>query len=199
MKKYEKFLIMIVLLINLAYIIIRFLSIPIFQGWPSFLLGLNLFIAEFLGFFAYVVYVYVFTGKQNINKKTLADLNGHIPTVDIFICTYNEDLTLLGKTIMAAKKLNYPKDKFSIYVLDDGNNNKLKELCNNFYNVNYISREKNIHAKAGNINNALTQTSGELFTVLDSDMICKPNYLQQTIRIFFKQKLSLCTNPSNLL
>lgn len=186
MKNFTKLLIGVVLLVNLIYIIVRFFSIPIFYGWQSFVLGVGLFIAEFLGFFAYVVYVYAFTGERKISKKTLKDFQGYVPSVDVFICTYNEDINLLAKTIMAAKKLNYPKDKFSVYVLDDGHNNELKNLCKNFFNVNYISREKNIHAKAGNINNALIQTSGELFTVLDADMICKPNYLQETIRIFFR-------------
>ena len=185
MKK-NKFLIFLTLLVNLVYITVRLFSIPIFQGWPSFILGLNLFIAEFLGLLAYIVYVYVFTGNQVIPNKTLDDLNGYIPEVDVFICTYNEDLQLLEKTITAAANLNYPKNKFSVYVLDDGNRSKLKDLCLNSYHVNYISREKNIHAKAGNINNALLQTSGELFTVLDADMICKPNYLLETVRIFFE-------------
>ncbi len=186
MKNIEKFLIIIVLLINTIYIIVRFLSIPIFEGWQSFIIGTSLFVAEFLGFFAYIIYVYVFTGKRHIESKTLADLNGYIPRVDVFICTYNEDINLLTKTIMAAKKLDYPKDKLSVYVLDDGHNNTLRDLCKNFFHVNYISREKNINAKAGNINNALLQTDGELFTVLDADMICKPNYLQETVRIFFR-------------
>ncbi len=186
MKKTDKLLISVILLLNLIYILVRFCSIPIFEGWQSLILGTSLFIAEFLGFFAYVIYIYVFTGKSNVKCKTLQELNGHIPSVDILICTYNEELPLLSKTILAAKKLNYPKDKFSIYVLDDGNRTDLRNLCNNFFKVNYISRSKNINSKAGNINNALLQTSGELFTVLDADMICKPNYLQETVRIFFR-------------
>ena len=185
MKKFEKIIISIILLVNISYIIIRFLSIPIFEGWQSFILGLSLFTAEFLGFLAYIVYIYVFTGNTKVPEKNINDLNGHIPTIDVFICTYNEDINLLSKTIMAAKKLIYPKDKIKVYVLDDGDRPKLKDLCENFFKVNYISREKNINVKAGNINNALLQTSGELFTVLDSDMICKPNYLQETVRIFF--------------
>lgn len=195
MTKSKKFLISIVLFINILYIIVRFLSIPIFEGIASFIFGSALFIAEFLGFFAYIVYVYVFTGKQNIPHKTLANLNGHIPNVDVFICTYNEDLNLLSKTIMAAKKLDYPKDKFKIYVLDDGNRKNLRDLCEDFYKVYYISRTKNTNAKAGNINNALTQTSGELFAILDADMICKPNFLQETVGYFSNENLAFVQTP----
>lgn len=195
MTKSKKLLITIILFINIIYIIVRFLSIPIHEGIPSFICGTNLFLAEFLGFFAFIIYTYVFTGKRNIKPQTLDDLNGNIPTIDVFICTYNEDLNLLSKTIMAAKKLHYPKDKIKIYVLDDGNRKDLKNLCENYYNVNYISREKNLHAKAGNINNALIQTSGELFTVLDADMICKPNYLLDTVGYFKDNNLAFVQTP----
>ena len=187
MKKSKKILIITVLMVNLIYIIVRFFSIPISHGVCSFILGFSLFMAEFLGFMAFCIYVYAFTGEKKIQKRSLKDLNGNIPTVDVFICTFNESIDLLTTTIMAAKNLKYPKDKFKVYVLDDGNRNELKNLCESFFNVNYITRTKNINAKAGNINNALMQTSGELFTVLDADMICKPNYLEETVRLFFKQ------------
>lgn len=194
MKKTHKLFITVVFLVNIFYIIIRFFSIPLHHGWQSFVLGTSLFIAEFLGFFAYIIYVYVFTGTRNYKEKVITNFED-VPTIDVFICTYNEDINLISKTIMAAKKLNYPSNKFSVYVLDDGNRKKLRDLCNNFFNVNYISRENNINAKAGNINNALLQTSGEFFTVLDADMICKPNYLLETIGYFENQNLAFVQTP----
>lgn len=164
------------------------------NGWLSFILGSSLFIAEFLGFCAYLVYIYVFTGKRIIGKKDLSDLP-HLPTVDVFICTYNEDLNLLKNTILAAKNLNYPNEKYSIYVLDDGNRQELKDQCANTYKVNYIARTQHDNAKAGNINNALRQTNGELFTVLDADMICKPNYLSEIIGYFSDENLAFVQTP----
>ncbi len=195
MSNSKKILISLVFLINIFYIITRFFSIPIFEGWQSFILGASLFLAEFLGFFAYVIYVYVFTGNTKIPSKTLEDLNGYVPTIDILICTYNEDITLLTKTIMAARKIKYPQNKLSVYVLDDGNRSELKKLCNDFFNINYISRDKNINAKAGNINNALKKTKGDLFVVLDADMICKPNFLLETVGYFSNEKLAFVQTP----
>ena len=184
MNKQKKLLIALVFIINTAYLTIRFFSIPLHCGLPSFILGTLLFCAELIGFFSFITYVYIFTGSRRINEEKADILNTNLPTVDVFICTYNEDIPILEKTILAAKNLQYPKDKLAIYVLDDGNRTSLKHLCTNSYKVNYIARKEAIHAKAGNINNALIQTHGELFTVLDSDMICKPNYLLETVRIF---------------
>lgn len=41
-----------------------------------------------------------------------------------------------------------------IHICDDGIRQKLKELCDK-YDTNYITRNDNAGAKAGNINNAL--------------------------------------------
>lgn len=192
--KLKKIFILLVLIINFIYICIRFTSIPVNCGIPSFIVGLTLFLAEALGLFAFCVYTFIFTGKKEYKKKTLNDLNGYIPTVDVLICTYNEELSLLSKTIVAAQKLDYPKNRFNVYVLDDGHRLELKKMCED-YKVHYITREKNTHAKAGNINNALQYVNGDLFTVLDADMICKPNFLKQTVGYFSDEKLAFVQTP----
>ena len=178
----KKVFIIYISVINITYIVVRFFSIPIMCGFPSFLLGSLLFSAELIGLFAFFVYVFIFTGKKRIPKKTLIHSKNEVPSVDVLICTYNEQINLLSKTILAATKLDYPKEKLKIYVLDDGNRQELKDFCYEC-GVNYITRSTNENAKAGNINNALKQIGGELFTVLDADMICKPNYLSRIIRI----------------
>ena len=42
------------------------------------------------------------------------------PRVDIFVPTYNEDTVLLATTLAAAKGIDYPPDKMTIWLLDDG-------------------------------------------------------------------------------
>ena len=77
-----------------------------------------------------------------------------LPTVDVFIPTYNEPIDVLEKTITGAMCLDYPRAK--IWVLDDGRREWLKEFCE-AKGVGYLTRPDNAHAKAGNINHALTQ------------------------------------------
>ncbi len=79
--------------------------------------------------------------------------------------------------MLAAKQLNYPKDKFKVYVLDDGKRDALKYLCQQ-HHINYISRINNDHAKAGNINHALALINSDLFAVLDADMIPTSEFLE---------------------
>ena len=107
--------------------------------------------------------------------------------MDVLICTYNEPLKLVEKTMLAATQMNYVKGKLNVYVCDDGKRDELKRLCGK-YNIGYITREGNEGAKAGNINNALKVIKGDLFAVLDADMVPTKNFLE---RKFQMNKISL--------
>lgn len=193
--EYRKFLIFINTVICFIYIIWRITVIPIHSGVISFLLGVTLFSAEVLGLISFLNFKYLFTKKYKLELKTLDDFQyGNRPYVDVLICTYNEPLYLLEKTIAASTNLNYPKYKFKIHVCDDGRRDSLKLLCEK-YNVNYITRDNNEGAKAGNINNALKYLKGDLFAVLDADMIPKKEFLSRTVGYFTNENLAFVQVP----
>ena len=78
----------------------------------------------------FLILKYLFTKKYKLELKTLKDFDGvNIPYVDVLICTYNEPLNLLEKTIAACTNLEYPNGKFKIHICDDGRRNDLKNLC----------------------------------------------------------------------
>lgn len=117
------------------------------------------------------------------------------PTVDVFIPTYNEPLKVVIPTILAAKNLDWPSKKINIYVLDDGRRDEFREFCNEV-NVGYLRREDNAHAKAGNINRALTKTHGQLIAIFDCDHIPTRSFLQLTAGGFLQDpKLALVQTP----
>ena len=193
--EYRKILIFINTVICFIYIIWRITVIPIHSGVISFLLGVTLFSAEVLGLISFLNFKYLFTKKYKLELKTLDDFQyGNIPYVDVLICTYNEPLYLLEKTIAASTNLDYPKYKFKIHVCDDGRRDSLKLLCEK-YNVNYITRDNNEGAKAGNINNALKYLKGDLFAVLDADMIPKKEFLSRTVGYFTNENLAFVQVP----
>lgn len=178
----------------MIYIIWRITTIPT-SNLPGLILGIILYLAEFLGLISFLIFQFLFTKKYEITPKSLKDFkNGYIPTVDVLICTYNEPLDLLKKTIVASKNMNYPKNKFKVYVCDDGKRNELKDLCK-LFNVNYITRDDNKGAKAGNINNALKVITGDLFAVLDADMIPKGDFLNKTVGYFSNKNTAFVQTP----
>lgn len=193
--EYRKLLIIINSFVCIIYIIWRIFTIPIKSGIISFILGVTLFGAELLGLIAFFNFKYLFTKKYKLELKTLKDFDGvNIPYVDVLICTYNEPLNLLEKTIAACTNLEYPNGKFKIHICDDGRRNDLKNLCKK-YNVNYITRNDNEGAKAGNINNALKYLKGDLFAVLDADMIPKKEFLLKTVGYFSNENMAFVQTP----
>ena len=82
-----------------------------------------------------------------------------LPTVDVFLTTYNEGREFIERGIVTAKALDYPR--FKVWVLDDGRRDWLRDLCAE-REVGYIRRPDNKHAKAGNINHALKRHAGRV-------------------------------------
>lgn len=119
--------------------------------------------------------------------------------VDIYIPTYNEDVEIVRKTVLAALAIDYPADKKQVYVLDDGRKyperrQKLQEMCDELGSLMLV-RDNNDHAKAGNINTALERTEGDLVLILDCDHIPARGILQETVGFFVNPKVALVQTP----
>jgi cellulose synthase (UDP-forming) len=105
------------------------------------------------------------------------------PTVDIYIPTYNEPLRVVRPTVLAAQNLDWPADKLRIYLLDDGRRAEFRDFAA-ASGVEYVIRSNNAHAKAGNLNHALTLTQGEFIAIFDCDHIPVRTFLTTTMGWF---------------
>jgi cellulose synthase (UDP-forming) len=115
-----------------------------------------------------------------------------LPSVDVYIPTYDEQLEVLEKTIVGALCLDYPN--FKVWVLDDGRRPWLKEFCE-AKGVGYITRPNNAHAKAGNINHALTKTNADYVALFDADFIVQRNFLMRTVGFFADPVVGIVQTP----
>jgi cellulose synthase (UDP-forming) len=118
-----------------------------------------------------------------------------IPTVDVFVCTYNEPVSVVYRTLVGCQNLDYPHKQ--VYLLDDGRRPEMVELAAHL-GVRYVSREKNTHAKAGNLNNAMGLSDGELVLVFDADHVPCRTFLNETVGFFQKDEyLSFVQTPQH--
>jgi cellulose synthase (UDP-forming) len=115
-----------------------------------------------------------------------------LPSVDIYIPTYDEPLDVLEKTITGALCIDYPK--YQIWVLDDGRRPWLKQLCED-KGVGYLTRCDNAHAKAGNINHALTKTGADFVAIFDADFIPQRSFLMRTMGFFEDPAIGIVQVP----
>jgi cellulose synthase (UDP-forming) len=117
------------------------------------------------------------------------------PTVDVFIPTYNEDLDVVKPSVLAAMAMDYPSDRFKVYLLDDGRRPEFARFAEDA-GCGYIIRPTNEHAKAGNINHALGVTRGELVAIFDCDHVPTRAFLQMTVGWFLRdRKLGMLQTP----
>ena len=188
-------------------------TLPPLNDPVDFIPGILLYLGEIYSMA--MLCISLFIVADPLERKAAAKLaEADLPTVDIYIPSYNEDPELLAMTVVAAVGLDYPKDKFKVFILDDGgtdqkcnqeNQKKAQEAKDRRATLialaaelgaGYFTRARNEHAKAGNMNNALGQTSGELIVVFDADHVPMTEFLRETVGYFREDpRLFLCQTP----
>jgi cellulose synthase (UDP-forming) len=117
------------------------------------------------------------------------------PHVDVLIPTYNEPLSVVRSTAFAAMNIDYPSEKLHVYVLDDGRRDEFRKFCEQA-EIGYIVRPDNKHAKAGNINHALTEVHSPYVAIFDCDHVPTRSFLQITLGWFFRDiRLGMLQTP----
>jgi cellulose synthase (UDP-forming) len=117
-------------------------------------------------------------------------------TVDVFVTTHDEPLDLVMGTVTAARDIRYPH---RTWVLDDGARPELAAAVA-AAGVEYVQRsadwsDRPRHAKAGNLNNALFQTEGEVLLVLEADRVPDPAILDRTLGHLADDRVALVQLP----
>ncbi|MBS1816020.1 MAG: UDP-forming cellulose synthase catalytic subunit [Acidobacteria bacterium] len=117
------------------------------------------------------------------------------PEVDLLIPTYNEPLSVVRYTALAAMNIDWPADKLNIYILDDGKRDEFRAFAEEA-GVGYMTRDDNKHAKAGNINRALKRLNAPLVAIFDCDHVPTRSFLQVTVGWFLRDsKLGMLQTP----
>ncbi|RAF92882.1 UDP-forming cellulose synthase catalytic subunit, partial [Burkholderia multivorans] len=98
-------------------------------------------------------------------------------------------------TVFAAQSVDWPTDKLRVYLLDDGRRPEFAAFARDA-GIGYLTRDDNLHAKAGNINRALPKTHGEYIAIFDCDHVPTRSFLQTTMGEFLRDpKCALVQTP----
>lgn len=188
-------------------------TLPPVNQLEDFIPGLILYLAELYNIGMLFLSLFV-VAMPLPRRKSAPPLPVEAPTVDVFVPSYNEGPELLATTLSAALAMDYPAGRLTVYLLDDGGTDEkcnadnfvaasaarerratLQKLCEGL-GCNYLTRERNISAKAGNLNNGLAHSHGELVVVFDADHAPARNFLTETIGYFGQDpKLFLVQTP----
>ena len=149
-------------------------------------ISLTLFLAEFYGFTQLLLSTFQSwspTDRQSPEIETY-------PTVDIMVTVVDEPLYILKRTLIGCLYQDYPKDRLKIYVLDDGQRSEVKALATEL-GISYRTRSDRAHAKAGNLNEAMKRSSGEIIAVFDVDHVPMQDFLKKTVGFFADEDVAI--------
>jgi cellulose synthase (UDP-forming) len=117
------------------------------------------------------------------------------PAIDLLIPSYNEPLSVVRYTALAAMNIDWPADKLNVYILDDGKREEFRKFAEDA-GIGYMTRDDNKHAKAGNINRALERLDAPFVAIFDSDHVPTRSFLQVTVGWFLRdRKLAMLQTP----
>ena len=91
-----------------------------------------------------------------------------------------EPHNMIIRSLEALVAVRYPH---TTYLCDEGDDPALRAVCARL-GVVHVTRTEKKNAKAGNINNALRQATGEFCVVLDPDHEVTPDFLDQVMAYF---------------
>jgi len=162
-------------------------------------------LAETLAFVGLILFVYNLWRVEDFPKRPPPEKIGECdpsapdpnrpPSVDVFIATYNEDEELVRLSIRDAMSIRYPHPiDIKVHVLDDGRRDVMRRVTEE-ERANYITRDNNAGFKAGNLRNAMEQTSGDFIVILDADSRPFPSFLENILGYFRDPDVAFVQSP----
>ncbi|MBL7054976.1 glycosyltransferase family 2 protein [Candidatus Woesearchaeota archaeon] len=148
----------------------------------------------------------IFKKKANLFEEIPLIEDDKLPNVSFVISIYNEEKKI-DKTIESLLAIDYPKNLFEIILVNDGSNDKTKEVVGRYTsnkNIIFIDNKKN-KGKAVCLNQGISQAKGEFIACMDADSVVPKDILQKTLPFFKNKKTGAVTipvevkNPKNFL
>ena len=145
-------------------------------------------------FFLYINIFSLLVLWENKNRIYKPKLRKNHPNVCIIVPCFNEEKTIV-KTVRSLLRLDYPRDKLEILVIDDGSTDKT------FQKAKLLEKYKQVkvfHKKNGGkytaLNYGLSKTKAEFVGCLDADSFVDSHALKLMIPHFINPKIMAVTS-----
>ena len=155
------------------------------------------YIFVFLAVYAQVFLLVTFFEKRKKIVKHSNDLDlDYYPTVTVTIPCYNEEKTL-EDTVNSLLELDYPKDKLTFFLVNDGSTDNTLEVKKQWENnPNIKIFDKKNGGKHTALNVGLENTTAEFFACLDADSFVHPQSLKRMMSYFQNDIHTMAVAPS---
>lgn len=135
--------------------------------------------------------------KRSVSlKKNIAD---RFPFVSVIVAARNEE-DKIKECIDSLKRINYPKDKYEIILVNDNSTDStISIMLNETYNFSEFkildtkeSRNTKLKGKVNALAYAISVSRGELYMMTDADCVVPPDWLKETCRYFENDTGLIC-------
>lgn len=160
--------------------------------WEKFI-WLTCYVLVFAGlsaFGAHRIKILYHYWSHRSGEPTAREPFEQLPKVTIQLPIFNE-VVMVERLLAAVTALDYPREQLQIQLLDDSTDEtaaKAKHLCEDWraqgHNVQYLHRTDRTGFKAGALNAAMSEVTGEFICIFDADFLPAPDYLKMLIHHF---------------
>jgi biofilm PGA synthesis N-glycosyltransferase PgaC len=148
-------------------------------------------------FFQVLLLISFFENKKKIDEEELMRELAHYPSVTVAVPCWNEEKTLPA-TLDSLLALEYPKEKLSIVVVDDGSKDQTYFIAKEYEAkwpglITALTKENG--GKHTAVNLALEKSSADLFGCLDADSFVAPHTLTIIVGHFERNPHVMAVTP----
>lgn len=143
--------------------------------------------------FILTVYGYINYLKSLKEKKEVDQNHYDLPSCSILIPAHNEE-KVIGATIEAMLKLNYPEDKLEIIVINDGSQDKTKEIIEHYAAIDKrvvlfdIPKGQGGKGKSRTLNLGIKRAKSDVIAIYDADNTPDPEALRYLVTQLISNK-----------
>jgi biofilm PGA synthesis N-glycosyltransferase PgaC len=132
----------------------------------------------------YVGYPVFLSFISKLFRKRYSLNNDYTPQTSLLIIAHNEE-KVIGRKIENSLDLNYPKDKIEIIVVDDGSDDRTRDIVREYekFGVKLIEQSPR-RGKASAINLGLKKANGEVVVVTDANSMFHGDSIRNLVRHF---------------
>jgi len=152
-------------------------------------------IVSIYGFHRYALVFLYWRHRHKTPKPVAHFTEANLPIVTIQLPMFNERF-VARRIIEATCKIDYPRDKLHIQVLDDSTDDTVeiaRATCDDMaaagFDIEFIHREDRTGFKAGALSNGLKTAKGEFVSIFDADFIPKSCFLKDSMDFFTNPKV----------
>jgi len=164
-----------------------------------------MFILAFYGMHRYQLVWLYYRNKKNAakwNESPAHFPDDKLPFITVQLPIFNEQF-VIDRLIDACCRLDYPRDRFEIQLLDDSTDETTavaQQIVNRYAQgftgmdpqpITYIHRENRYGFKAGALDAGLKTAKGDLVAIFDADFVPPPDWLMQVVHHFAEPEIGM--------